>query len=208
MASCVECRFRRRLRVELAAASRAVQDLLARERSEGQVRLRELLGEISGSVRGVMERDSSANSTVELQLDPDYKLRTSNVDEFAGRHFPLCMRRMHKALRQDHKLKHDGRLQYIVFMQAAGIPLGDMARFWKQEFVHVMTPQEYAAKRYEYSVRHIYGQEGQRKKLRPFCCEDIITHRSNAKQGMCRVEREDLPERLPCTLTAVLHRMH
>lgn len=42
-----------------------------------------------------------------------------DLDTFADRSMPLCMRTLHKALRQEHKLKHSGRLQYGLFLKVS-----------------------------------------------------------------------------------------
>ena len=53
--------------------------------------------------------------------------------------FPPCMAQLHHDLRATHKLKHEGRLVYTLFLKGAGMPLkeqleSEMARalFWQQ----------------------------------------------------------------------------
>jgi len=40
------------------------------------------------------------------------------IDDLARKHFPLCMRHVHNGLRQNRHLKHQGRLQYTLFLKA------------------------------------------------------------------------------------------
>lgn len=45
----------------------------------------------------------------------------AHLDMYAQKHYPLCMRNLHEALRSKHHLKHHGRLQYGFFLKALGI---------------------------------------------------------------------------------------
>ena len=40
-----------------------------------------------------------------------------DLDSLAERSFPLCMREIHRVLKQTHKLKHEGRLQYTLYLK-------------------------------------------------------------------------------------------
>lgn len=44
-----------------------------------------------------------------------------NIDDIAGRHFPLCMRRALNILRRDHHLKYQARIQLVSFLANAGM---------------------------------------------------------------------------------------
>lgn len=45
------------------------------------------------------------------------------IDDLAKKHFPMCMRHVHGALRRDQHLKHQGRLQYTLFLKVRyGLP--------------------------------------------------------------------------------------
>lgn len=63
----------------------------------------------------------------------------NDLDTLADRSMPMCMRVLHKNLRQEHKLKHWGRLQYGLFLKGAGISLEDALQFWEREFTKIMT---------------------------------------------------------------------
>lgn len=57
--------------------------------------------------------------------------------QLARQSFPLCMRQLHAKLRQDHKLKHSGRLQYALFLKGIGVTLEDIMTMWREEWAKV-----------------------------------------------------------------------
>jgi len=48
------------------------------------------------------------------------RVTADDVDPLAQSAFPLCMQVMHQSLRDKHKLKHLGRLQYGLFLKGVG----------------------------------------------------------------------------------------
>lgn len=79
-------------------------------------------------------------------IQPDYsKVSTSSVqpgqiDELAGKSFPMCMRAMHRKLKTSHHLKHAGRMQYGLFLKGIGLSVENALIFWKSEFSKAMGP--------------------------------------------------------------------
>lgn len=45
------------------------------------------------------------------------------------------MRHLHKALRENHHLRHGGRMQYGLFLKGIGLSLEQALQFWRSEFV-------------------------------------------------------------------------
>lgn len=88
------------------------------------------------------------------------------------RHFPLCMRNLFAALKRDQHLKHNGRMQFGLFLKGIGLSLDQALEFWRMAFVR--TSDEDFKKRYAYNIRHNYGQEGNRKNYSPMGCDKII----------------------------------
>lgn len=51
-----------------------------------------------------------------------------SIDQLLKKSFPLCMRQCHETLRSKHHLKHEGRLQYGLFLKGIGVTLEDSLR--------------------------------------------------------------------------------
>ncbi|CAG8657314.1 9260_t:CDS:10, partial [Paraglomus brasilianum] len=81
-------------------------------------------------------------------------------------HFPLCMRHLHRKLRDDKHLKHYGRMQYNLFLKGIGLPLEEALVFWRKSFSKYTDEQ--FQKNYAYNVRHNYGMEGKRVNYTPY----------------------------------------
>ncbi|KAJ9060589.1 DNA primase subunit pri2 [Entomophthora muscae] len=95
-------------------------------------------------------------------------------------HFPLCMKNLVTVLKKEHHLKHDGRMQFGLFLKGIGLPLEQALEYWRMAFVK-MNDEEFK-KGYAYNIRHNYGQEGNRKNYSPYGCEKII-HSSTGGAG-------------------------
>jgi DNA primase large subunit len=44
------------------------------------------------------------------------------------------MRHLHESLKQNHHLKHYGRLQYNLFLKGIGLPVDESLKFFRGEF--------------------------------------------------------------------------
>lgn len=51
-----------------------------------------------------------------------------SIDQLSKKSFSLCMRQCHESLRSKHHLKHQGRLQYGLFLKGIGVTLEDSLR--------------------------------------------------------------------------------
>jgi DNA primase large subunit len=128
------------------------------------------------------------------KASPIDKLTPDKVDAAAENNMPLCMKNLHKNLKTEHKLKHDGRQQYGLFLKGAvsrflrypncitvwdhitfvqGMDLEDAMAFWEAQFTKLMSHDEFI-KKYSYNWRHMYGKEGARKNYTPKTCLKII----------------------------------
>ena len=76
-------------------------------------------------------------------------------------------------LKDDHKLKHHGRLQYGLFLKGAGMSMEESLIFFQREFTKIMTSEKFQ-KEYTYNIRHMYGKEGKRTSYTPYSCTKII----------------------------------
>ncbi|GAB4849506.1 hypothetical protein Ancab_004300 [Ancistrocladus abbreviatus] len=114
-------------------------------------------------------------------LGPDYSqpkeygvISLKDIDQVANSSFPLCMRHLFEKLREDHHLKHGGRMQLGLFLKGVGLNLDDALAFWKAEFSKKVGPERFD-KEYAYSIRHNYGKEGKRVDYTPYSCQKIIS---------------------------------
>ncbi|OWM76226.1 hypothetical protein CDL15_Pgr009872 [Punica granatum] len=114
-------------------------------------------------------------------LGPDYsqpresaEISIKDLDQIAKSSFPLCMRHLFEKLREDHHLKHGGRMQLGLFLKGVGLKLDDALAFWRAEFSQKVGAERFE-KEYAYGIRHNYGKEGKRTDYTPFSCQKIIS---------------------------------
>ncbi|KAE8716621.1 putative DNA primase large subunit [Hibiscus syriacus] len=89
------------------------------------------------------------------------EISVKDIDHIAKTSFPLCMRHLFEKVREDHHLKHGGRMQLGLFLKGVGLKLDDALAFWKSEFASKVSPERFD-KEYAYNIRHNYGREGKR----------------------------------------------
>ncbi|CAL4145405.1 unnamed protein product, partial [Meganyctiphanes norvegica] len=159
LATLVTAAFRAKLSQALAVTNRALPQL------EDDDRLMRLLQDFdkryTGSDYAVKKTGSG------LSISP------SMIEELSQKSFPLCMRQMQDALRTNHHLRHAGRLQYGLFLKAAGLSLEDAMAFWRSHFTKIMDGDKFE-KDYSYNIRYNYGKEGKRINYTPYSCIKII----------------------------------
>ncbi|KAE8705473.1 DNA primase large subunit [Hibiscus syriacus] len=114
-------------------------------------------------------------------LGPDYsqpnevgEISVKDIDRIAKTSFPLCMRHLFEKVREDHHLKHGGRMQLGLFLKGVGLKLDDALAFWKAEFAPKVSAERFD-KEYAYNIRHNYGREGKRTDYTPYSCQKIIS---------------------------------
>ncbi|XP_031476813.1 probable DNA primase large subunit isoform X2 [Nymphaea colorata] len=114
-------------------------------------------------------------------LGPDYsqpkeyaEISLKDIDQIARSSFSLCMRHLFYKLREDHHLKHGGRMQLGLFLKGVGLKLDDALAFWRAEFSQKVGSERFE-KEYAYNIRHNYGKEGKRTDYTPYSCQRIIT---------------------------------
>jgi DNA primase large subunit len=62
------------------------------------------------------------------------KISLSDLDYHARQSFPPCMKALHQVLKQQHHLKHYGRLQLGLFLKGMGLSLDESLTYFKHEF--------------------------------------------------------------------------
>lgn len=157
LVSIIVTRFRMNLSRSLAEATLMFEHVVV------DTRIGPLLKNMNKQFLG---RDFSKTQTLD-------KLTPEKVDQAAENNMPLCAKNMHKNLKHEHKLKHWARMQYGLFLKAAGLNMEDSLVFWETHFSKVMNHDQFV-KGYSYNIRHMYGKEGARKDYTPPSCYKII----------------------------------
>uniref|UniRef100_A0A8C3CKB2 DNA primase large subunit n=1 Tax=Cairina moschata TaxID=8855 RepID=A0A8C3CKB2_CAIMO len=150
--------YRQKLSKALALTARSLPSIQSDER------LQPLLNHLSHSYVGP---DYSAQKNTG-------KISLEHIDALSVKSFPLCMRQLHRALRDNHHLRHGGRMQYGLFLKGIGLTLEQALEFWKKEFIRGKVDADKFDKGYAYSIRHSYGKEGKRTDYTPYSCMKII----------------------------------
>uniref|UniRef100_A0A672IHR6 DNA primase large subunit n=1 Tax=Salarias fasciatus TaxID=181472 RepID=A0A672IHR6_SALFA len=150
--------FRTRLSKALALTARSLPAVHSDER------LQPLLNHLSHAYVG---QDYSIQKNVG-------KISLEQIDSLSAKSFPLCMRQLHQALRENHHLRHGGRMQYGLFLKGIGLSLEQALQFWRSEFIRGKVDADKFDKAYAYSVRHMFGKEGKRTDYTPFSCMKVI----------------------------------
>lgn len=102
-----------------------------------------------------------------------FKIDLDNLVEIIPNHYPPCMRYLHKALTDDHHLKHQGRMLYQTFLKSCGVELDENIEFFRKEFTKKIETRKFDQD-YKYNIEHIYGRRGQKKALACYSCDKII----------------------------------
>ncbi|XP_072590922.1 DNA primase large subunit isoform X2 [Vulpes vulpes] len=150
--------FRAKLSKALALTARSLPAVQSDER------LQPLLNHLSHSYTG-------QDYTIQKNAG---KISLDQIDSLSTKSFPPCMRQLHKALRENHHLRHGGRMQYGLFLKGIGLTLEQALQFWKQEFIRGKMDPDKFDKGYSYNIRHSFGKEGKRTDYTPFSCLKII----------------------------------
>jgi DNA primase large subunit len=116
---------------------------------------------------------------------------------------PLCQLHLMNRLREDHHLRHGGRMQLGVFLKGCGLTVDESLRFWKAEFGRGGIQSDKFDKNYAYNIRHQYGKEGKRRNLQPFACIRIINERPGPGEHHGCPFREFAHHRLQDTLRRI-----
>ncbi|KAM9364253.1 LOW QUALITY PROTEIN: DNA primase large subunit [Pholidichthys leucotaenia] len=150
--------FRTRLSKALALTARSLPAVHSDERLEP------LLNHLSHAYVG---QDYSIQKNVG-------KISLEQIDSLSGKSFPLCMRQLHQALRENHHLRHGGRMQYGLFLKGIGLSLEQALQFWRSEFIRGKVDADKFDKAYAYGIRHMFGKEGKRADYTPYSCMKVI----------------------------------
>nr|XP_019945217.1 PREDICTED: DNA primase large subunit [Paralichthys olivaceus] len=150
--------FRTRISKALALTARSLPAVHSDER------LQPLLNHLSHAYVG---QDYSIQKNVG-------KISLEQIDSLSVKSFPLCMRQLHQAVRENHHLRHGGRMQYGLFLKGIGLSLEQALQFWRSEFIRGKVDADKFDKAYAYGIRHMFGKEGKRADYTPYSCMKVI----------------------------------
>lgn len=139
------------------------------------------------------------------------KFKSSIKDDVIGGHltasnlqveslkFPPCMKHLHDELRRNHRLSHYARFYYSLFLKECGMKIEEALEYWRNEYskphlnVSVCSHQwQKDSRKYTYSIKHMYGLEGSRKKYKSPTCNAICGANINANyEGGCPFKEFD-----------------
>lgn len=96
-------------------------------------------------------------------------------------YFPPCMAHLYQTLRLRHRLTHEARRQLTLFLKDVGMPIEEALDFWRNEYSQPSSEcgsgcthsWQKDARRYQYSIRHMYGLEGGRYTYTVPSCRSI-----------------------------------
>mmetsp|Transcript_27483 Transcript_27483/g.65469 ORF Transcript_27483/g.65469 Transcript_27483/m.65469 type:complete len:516 (+) Transcript_27483:54-1601(+) len=168
--SVVISNFRSRLSQQLTANARA---FFAKAEEETE-RLGPLLQNLTNAYLG--PNFSSAGAIAG-------KISLDKVPLAMNRSAPLCMKNLYDTLTSKHHLKHDGRMQFGLFLKGIGVTLEDSLTLWQEEMGRGGKTAEQFQKQYSYNIRHNYGVEGKRTNYTPYACVKIISGTPVADQA-------------------------
>lgn len=94
------------------------------------------------------------------------------------RSFPPCMIQMYDVLITKKHLKHEARLQLMLFLKTAGLSLPDAQHLWKSNYTKGVSDSQ--SKEILYNVRHSYGQEGKKADYLGKDCHKIINSKPSS----------------------------
>lgn len=93
----------------------------------------------------------------------------TNIETDEIQNYPLCMKYIHNHLTKYNHLKHQARLQYMLFLKGIGYSLDKSIEFWKSSIYE----GSYKKNNLTYIIRHAYGKEGHRIEKPPYNCKSI-----------------------------------
>ncbi|XP_066036645.1 DNA primase large subunit isoform X2 [Chamaea fasciata] len=135
--------YRTKLSKALALTARSLPSIQSDER------LQPLLNHLSHSYVG--PDYSVQKNTGKISLD--------QIDALSVKSFPLCMRQLHRALRDSHHLRHGGRMQYGLFLKGIGLTLEQALEFWKKEFIRGKVDADKLQHLCQFSILRILGTQ-------------------------------------------------
>ncbi|CAH0385712.1 unnamed protein product [Bemisia tabaci] len=94
--------------------------------------------------------------------------------------FPPCMLHLYKTLRARHRLSHQARFYFSLFLKDIGMPLSESLAFWEAEYSKPLCSEstcthswQKSSNKYIYGIKHLYGVVGGCKKYSSPTCRKM-----------------------------------
>jgi DNA primase large subunit len=113
------------------------------------------------------------------QVGAGFQKNIRDFDFYAQNHFPLCMYDMYRSFKRDRHLKHNGRLQLILFIKGLGFKVEEVISLFRS--IVSKGPASKKIKEYEYMIKHSYGIVGGKTEYSGMGCPKIIANSRPSK---------------------------
>jgi len=122
------------------------------------------------------------------------KINLRNISK-ESEHFPKCMKNIYETLEKGEKLSHNQRFNFSLFLKDIGMQIQDATSFWHKYYsrIHGQTSRslsiwEERKSKYSYSVKHLYGEAGSRRRYKTATCSSLHS------QSLCPFSNTDIEE--------------
>ncbi|PWN27848.1 hypothetical protein BDZ90DRAFT_246216 [Jaminaea rosea] len=165
--SLIMAEFTNRLNKELEYTARSLPRL------DEDDRLLPLLNHLSlGFLAGLSSDFTNSSAAMVGEDGQALEIRAEMINALVKKHAPMCMRQLGQTLEERKHLKHQGRLQFGLFLKELGLGVEQALLFWRRSFANI-TDDKFN-KEYKYNVRYNYGLEGKRVDYPARSCARII----------------------------------
>ncbi len=131
-------------------------------------------------IANLMQRLKCRLIGVQSNLESSQEISANDVD-IESKHFPPCFQRVHSLLQKHHRLGHHARVAYTLFLKEIGLPFDESLKFWSGHYSKLTSANHKCshswqndAKKFEYSIRHLYGNIGGCKDYSAHSCSSIL----------------------------------
>merc|ERR1719427_744585 len=95
-------------------------------------------------------------------------------------YFPKCMKNIYGILEKGEKLSHNQRFNFSLFLKDVGMQMQEATNFWRKYYSKIngqthrsLSIWEERRSKYNYSVKHLYGQTGSGGRYNTASCSSL-----------------------------------
>ena len=108
-------------------------------------------------------------------------IKAIDIEHISSQNFPLCMQKANQHLKKHNRLGHHARIAYTLFLKEIGLSLEESLKFWSAYYSKNIKNQDTKCthswqenhKKFDYSIRHLYGTVGGGKNYSAHSCNSI-----------------------------------